>query len=60
MESERLQESERESDCRAFRELLRLAMRCVSPLVDGEEATYTQAEALRDLEGWLRKRSVRR
>jgi hypothetical protein len=44
----------------AFSELLRLARRCVSPFEDGEESSYTQAEALRDLEAWLRSRASRR
>jgi hypothetical protein len=47
-------------DCPAFRELLRLARRCVSPFEDGEESTYTQAEALQDLEHWLRSQGMRR
>ncbi len=42
------------------RELLRLARRCVSPFEDGEESSYTQAEALSDLEEWLRERIERR
>ena len=42
------------------RELLRLARRCVSPFEDGEESSYTQAEALDDLEEWLRERIERR
>jgi hypothetical protein len=40
---------------REHRELLRLAERCVNPFADGEE-TCTQAEALYDLEAWLRTR----
>jgi hypothetical protein len=46
-------ESERDRECEAFSELLRLARRYVSPFEDGELSTYTQAEALRDLEDWL-------
>ena len=38
---------------REHRELVRLAARCVQPFGDGVERTYTQAEALRDLEEWL-------
>ena len=44
----------------AVRELLRLARRCVSPFEDGEESSYTQAEALHDLEEWLTERIERR
>jgi hypothetical protein len=51
---------EREGECEALRELLRLARRCVSPFEDGEESSYTQAEALRDLENWLRAQPPRR
>ena len=41
---------------REHRELVRLAARCVQPFVDGAERTYTQAEALRDLEEWFEAR----
>jgi hypothetical protein len=51
---------EREDAFAAVRELLRLARRCVSPFEDGEESSYTQAEALHDLEVWLRERIERR
>ena len=51
---------EREDPFAAVRELLRLARRCVSPFEDGEESSYTQAEALHDLEEWLRERIERR
>ena len=51
---------EREDAFAAVRELLRLARRCVSPFEDGEESSYTQAEALSDLEEWLRERIERR
>jgi hypothetical protein len=44
----------------AVRKLLRLARRCVSPFEDGEDSSYTQAEALHDLEEWLRERMERR
>jgi hypothetical protein len=52
--------SVREEECAALRELLRLARRCVSPFVDGEGSSYTQAEALHDLEEWLRAQPPRR
>ena len=39
---------EREDPFAAVRELLRLARRCVSPFEDGEESSYTQAEALHE------------
>jgi hypothetical protein len=51
---------EGEGGCAAVRELLRLARRCVSPFEDGEESSYTQAEALRDLENRLRAQPPRR
>src|SRR5207253_34785 len=51
---------EREDAFAAVRELVRLARRCVSPFEDGEESTYTQAEALDDLQEWLRERTERR
>jgi hypothetical protein len=44
----------------AVRELLRLARRCLSPFEDGEESSYTQSEALQDLEEWLEERTERR
>ncbi|MDQ6900811.1 MAG: hypothetical protein M3072_15130 [Candidatus Dormibacteraeota bacterium] len=50
----------REDAFAAVRELLQLARRCVSPFEDGEESTYTQADALDDLEEWLRERTERR
>lgn len=40
-------------------ELLRLAERCVTPFGDGEDSDYTQAEALFDLESYLRSRHSR-
>ena len=52
--------AEREDPFAAVRELLRLARRCVSPFEDGEESSYTQTEALNDLEEWLRERTERR
>ncbi len=51
---------EPEGECAGLRELLRLARRCVSPFEDGEESSYTQAEALRNLENWLRAQPPRR
>ena len=53
-------DAEREGECAKFRELLRLARRCVSPFEDGEQSTYTQAEALHELEAWLRAQPPRR
>jgi hypothetical protein len=51
---------EREDPFGAVRELVRLARRCVNPFEDGEESSYTQVEALHDLEEWLRERIERR
>jgi hypothetical protein len=49
--------AEAEDPFEPVRELVRLARRCVSPFEDGEDSLYTQAEALHDLEEWLRERT---